>query len=123
MQRWGCAGRGTTATAGRETLSATATASLHLAHPQQRLLGVRLVLVAGRLDALAHRLREQLLVLDLPQVLVCLLALLLQGSTARGVLTGQGEPWEPQHPWAGGQGSPRPPGRDLWDLPLPITTG
>ena len=106
--------------AGRELPAATAEGSLRLAHPQQRLLGVRLVLVAGCLDALAHRLREQLLVLDLPQVLVRLLALLLQRSAARGevsgVLAGQGEPREPQHPWHRG---PRTPGIS----PLPIPAG
>lgn len=72
------------------------------AHPQQRFLGLGLVLVAGRLDALAHGLREQLLVLDLPQVLVRLLALLLRGA----------RPWgSPSSP-----GSPRP-SRDARDRP------
>lgn len=103
--------------------------SLRLTHPQQRLLGVWLVLIAGCLYALAHRLWEQLLVLDLPQVFVCLLALLLQGSMAHGVsfrlFTCQGELWEPQHPWHQGPRESSPwhlgPGRDLRDVPLPIT--
>lgn len=51
-------------------------------HPQQGLLGLWLMLIAGRLNALAHCFWEQFLVLDLPQVLICLLALLLQRSTA-----------------------------------------
>lgn len=40
-----------------------------------------------------------------------------------GVLTGQGEPWEPQHPWDRGAKGALAPGRDLRDLPLPITAG
>lgn len=51
-------------------------------HPQQGLLGLWLMLIASRLNALAHCFWEQFLVLDLPQVLICLLALLLQRSTA-----------------------------------------
>lgn len=82
-------------------------------HPQQGFLSLRLVLVASRLDALAHRLREQLLVLDLPQVLVCLLALLLQGSTARGGdLRARGRP-----PARGSPGTTGPPSwgrRQVW---------
>lgn len=61
-----------------------------LAHPQQGFLGFGLVLVAGSLDALAHSLGEQLLLPDLPQVLVGLLALLLQGKQERGNPLGQG---------------------------------
>lgn len=77
----------------------TGSSSASFTHPQQGLLSLRLVLVASRLDALAHRLWEQLLVLDLPQVLVCLLALLLQGSAARGGSAGQGTPASQGEPW------------------------
>lgn len=60
---------------------------LLLAHPQQGFLRVGLVLVARGLDALTHGLGEQLLLPDLPQVLVGFLALLLQEK-------GMGKAWE-----------------------------
>lgn len=59
---------------------------LLLAHPEQGFLGVGFVLVACGLDALAHGLGEQVLLADLPQVLVSFLALLLQGKGAGGAL-------------------------------------
>lgn len=47
-------------------------------HPEQGLLGDGVVLVTRRLHALGHRLSQHTLLLDLPQVLVSLLAGLLQ---------------------------------------------
>lgn len=52
-------------------------------HPQQGLLGDGVVLVTRRFHALGHRLSQHALLLDFPQVLIGLLAGLLQGGRGR----------------------------------------
>lgn len=65
------------------------------ANPEQTLLHVWLVLMSCSLNALLHSLDQLAQFLDLPQVLICFLALFLWGEAQRWNITQTVSLWSP----------------------------